>query len=74
VPIKTEAGWLLVYSHIQNYFQPDKRIFGIEAVLLNQNDPQKIVGRTEEPLMVPEKEYEECLLKAKAIFDQQKQE
>jgi para-aminobenzoate synthetase component 1 len=23
---------------------------------------------------VPEKEYEECLLKAKAIFDQQKQE
>lgn len=58
VPVKTEAGWLLIYSHIQNYFQTDQRIFGIEAVLLDTNDPQKIVGRTERPLLIPEKDYE----------------
>jgi hypothetical protein len=44
-PIKTKHGWLLIYAHIQKYFSPDK-IFGIEAVLLDLKNPQKIVGRT----------------------------
>lgn len=60
-PIKTKHGWLLVYSHIQNYFpSPEnfKRVFGIEAVLLDLNDPRKIVGRTKGPLLVPEESYE----------------
>lgn len=57
-PIKTERGWLLVYSHIQNYFS-DERIFGIEAVLLDLDDPRKIVGRTRYPFMVPEESYEQ---------------
>ncbi|MBU2632597.1 hypothetical protein KKG52_02665, partial [Patescibacteria group bacterium] len=33
-PIKTEYGWLLFYSYIQNYFSP-QRLFSIEAVLLD---------------------------------------
>ena len=60
-PIKTKYGWLLVYSHIQNYFQnPNNsdRIFGIEALLLDLNDPRKIIGRTEGPLLSPEEPYE----------------
>jgi predicted GH43/DUF377 family glycosyl hydrolase len=60
-PIKTKYGWLLIYSHIQNYFQnPDnrERIFGIEALLLDLNDPRKIIGRTDGPLIVPEEPYE----------------
>jgi predicted GH43/DUF377 family glycosyl hydrolase len=60
-PIKTKHGWLLVYSHIQNYFPtPDnlERIFGIEALLLDLNDPRKIIGRTSGPLLVPEEPYE----------------
>ncbi|MDP3998491.1 MAG: hypothetical protein Q8P89_02650 [bacterium] len=56
-PLKTEAGWLLIYSYIQNYFSPE-RTFGIKAVLLDKNDPQKIIGRTEEPILVPDKDYE----------------
>lgn len=56
-PIKTEKGWLLVYSYIQNYFSDDK-IFGIEAVLLDINDPFKLIGRTAHPILVPEEEYE----------------
>jgi predicted GH43/DUF377 family glycosyl hydrolase len=57
-PIKTKDGWLLVYSHIQNYFSEHK-IFGIEALLLDLKDPSKIVARTSGPLLVPEETYEE---------------
>lgn len=56
-PIETEDGWLLVYSYIQNYLSNDK-VFGIEAVLLDLENPLKIIGRTEEPLLVAEKDYE----------------
>lgn len=58
VPVKTEHGWLLIYSHIQKYFNEQQRIFGIEAVLLDINDPTKIVKRTRGPIMVPETIYE----------------
>jgi len=60
-PIKTKYGWLLIYSHIQNYFQSPEnldRIFGIEAVLLDINDCTKILGRTNGPILVPEESYE----------------
>lgn len=60
-PVKTKYGWLLIYSHIQNYFEsPEKldRIFGIEAILLDVNDPTKILGRTKGPILVPEESYE----------------
>ncbi|MCX6754507.1 MAG: hypothetical protein NTU81_01600 [Candidatus Nomurabacteria bacterium] len=60
-PIKTKYGWLLIYSHIQNYFpSPDgaDRVFGIEALLLDSSDPSKIIGRTKEPILAPEESYE----------------
>ncbi len=57
-PIKTEDGWLLVYAHIQNYYTEDKRIFGVEAALLDLDDPQKIVARTANPFLVPAEDYE----------------
>ena len=57
-PIKTKDGWLLIYSHIQNYFS-DNKIFGIEALLLDLKDPTKVVARTSGPLLVPEETYEE---------------
>ncbi len=60
-PIRTKNGWLLVYSHIQNYFpNPEKldRIFGIEALLLDFNNPTKIIGRTEGPILKPGEPYE----------------
>lgn len=57
-PIKTEHGWLLVYSHIANYFGERKRVFGVEALLLDLNEPRKIIGRTNGSIMVPEAIYE----------------
>ncbi|HAS95323.1 TPA: hypothetical protein DCS99_02810 [Candidatus Wolfebacteria bacterium] len=58
VPLKTKEGWLVIYSHIQNYFS-DNKIFGIEALLLDLNDPKKIIARTDSPLLIPEETYEE---------------
>lgn len=58
VPELTDEGWVLIYSHIQNYKNPEKRIFGIEAVLLDRMNPQKIIGRTEEPIAIPDLDYE----------------
>lgn len=56
-PIKTKEGWLLIYSHIYRYGTPGQ-VFGIEAVLLNLEDPRVIIGRTKTPLLVPQEEYE----------------
>lgn len=57
-PIKTKDGWLVIYSHIQNYFDEANRIFGIEAILLDINNPFHIIGRTKGPILVPEASYE----------------
>ncbi len=57
-PIKTDKGWLLTYSHIQRYFTEHEKIFGIEAALLDSNDPTKLLSRTNYPFMVPEEGYE----------------
>lgn len=59
-PLKTKYGWLLIYSHIQNYFPGSglDRIFGIEAILLDHMDPRKIIGRTRGPILAPREPYE----------------
>jgi predicted GH43/DUF377 family glycosyl hydrolase len=58
VPIKTEQGWLLIYAHIQHYDQEKYRLFGVEAVLLDLENPQKIIARTNGPIVYPQEEYE----------------
>jgi predicted GH43/DUF377 family glycosyl hydrolase len=58
VPVKTDDGWLLVYSHIQRYGHNDQ-VFGVEAVLLNLDNPRTVVGRTKGPFMAPETYYEQ---------------
>ncbi len=56
-PVLTDAGWLIVYAHIQRYGHIDQA-FGIEAVLLDTKDPRKVIGRTKGPFMIPETYYE----------------
>jgi predicted GH43/DUF377 family glycosyl hydrolase len=56
-PVKTKYGWLLVYSHIQNYGSREP-VFGTEAILLDFKDPKKILGRTKGQILAPEEPYE----------------
>ena len=57
VPVKTKDGWILVFGYIQNYFS-EPRLFRIDAALLDLSDPQKVIGQTMDPLIVPQEEYE----------------
>lgn len=52
-PIEIDEGLLLVYSSIS-----DAPEWTISLLLLDKNDPSKILARTEAPVLVPERSYE----------------
>lgn len=56
VPIETTKGWLLFYHGVSNTCNGFVYSFG--AVLLDINDPAKVLLRTRDYLLTPEKEYE----------------
>jgi len=54
-PIKTKDGWLILY-HAMDYRNPDRYRMG--AMLLDLNDPTKILYRSKNPILEPEEDYE----------------
>ncbi len=52
-PIKTEKGWLEIY-----HGATEKNRYCLGAILMDLNDPSKIIARSEEPIMEPMAEYE----------------
>jgi predicted GH43/DUF377 family glycosyl hydrolase len=54
-PIKTDLGWLLLY-HAQNKKEPHKYKLG--AMILDLNDPTKILYRSFHPILSPDMHYE----------------
>lgn len=56
-PLPTKYGWLIIYSYIKNYHSSNK-IFGIEAVLVDSEDPRRIIARSKNPLLTPDEDYE----------------
>lgn len=53
VPIKTSKGWLLIYCP-----ESSKREWFIGAALLDLENPSKVLGKTQEPILKPEADYE----------------
>ena len=53
VPFRTEAGWVEVYHGVDN-----EQRYCLGAVLLDGDEPWKIIGRTKEPIFEPQSEYE----------------
>jgi predicted GH43/DUF377 family glycosyl hydrolase len=53
-PIKTEAGWILIYHGVST----QDHIYRVGAVLMDTNNPTKILGRSYYPLFEPEASYE----------------
>jgi len=51
-PIKTEVGWLIIYHGVA------PGCYRAGAALLDLNDPSKVIGRTKDPILEPEEEYE----------------
>jgi beta-1,2-mannobiose phosphorylase / 1,2-beta-oligomannan phosphorylase len=53
VPIKTPHGWLEIYHGSDIHDR-----YSLAAVLLDIEDPRKIIARPRQPLMEPESDYE----------------
>jgi predicted GH43/DUF377 family glycosyl hydrolase len=52
-PIKTEKGWLDIY-----HGATEKNRYCLGAILLDLEDPSKVIARSEEPIMQPTATYE----------------
>ena len=52
-PIKTGKGWLVIYHGVSA-----ERIYRVGAMLLEADDPKKVLARTREPILQPEAEFE----------------
>lgn len=52
-PIKTDKGWFMLYHGVD-----DKGVYRVGAVLMDVNDPKKIIARTKDFLMEPDQDFE----------------
>lgn len=62
-PIKTDKGWFMLYHGVD-----DEGFYRIGAVLLDLNNPSKILARTKNYIMEPEYDYETCGLYNGCVF------
>ena len=65
-PIKTDKGWLLIYHAMDVYNDPNRYKMG--AMLLDLDDPQKIIARSKEPILEPDESYENDGWKAGVLY------
>ena len=52
-PLRHKKGWLMIYHGVDA-----RGIYHVGAMMLDLRDPRKVIGRTPEPIMSPEAEYE----------------
>lgn len=55
-PIRTKKGWLLIYHGVKTTSAGP--IYRLGVALFDLNNPAKIIGRSEEPILSPTEEYE----------------
>ncbi|MDO8504419.1 MAG: glycosidase [Candidatus Liptonbacteria bacterium] len=64
VPIKTKYGWLVFYHAMDN----DWSKYKVGAMLLDLNDPTKVLARATEPVLEPSEEYENNGFKPGVVY------
>jgi predicted GH43/DUF377 family glycosyl hydrolase len=62
-PIKTDRGWLVIYHGVDT-----RRVYRVGAVLLDLDEPTKILARTKEPILEPEMEFEKRGIVPNVVF------
>jgi len=55
VPIETSEGWLLIYHGVD--IEGNQRIYQAGAMLLDKNNPLKIIGKTKQPLFLSKESW-----------------
>lgn len=64
-PIKTKYGWLVFYHAID---ERDSGKYKVGAMLLDLNDPTKVLRRSSEPILEPEASYENNGFKSGVVY------
>ncbi|MBI2673744.1 MAG: glycosidase [Candidatus Zambryskibacteria bacterium] len=64
-PIKTEYGWLVFYQAMEGC---DFSKYKVGAMLLDPNDPTKILSRSKEPVLEPSELYENVGFKSGIVY------
>ena len=62
-PIKTDLGWLVIYHGVSI-----GGIYRAGAILLDLDNPLKVLGRTKEPILEPEREFEKYGVVPNVVF------
>ena len=58
-PIRTDRGWLVLYHGVEEAYPPTRRvIYRMGAMMLDLDDPTKVLARTRDFLMEPSEYYE----------------
>lgn len=65
-PVKTDKGWLVIFHAVDRdntrgkfgWENSWKKRYCIGVMLLDLNDPSKVIGMSKQPLIVPEADYE----------------
>lgn len=55
-PIKTDEGWLMLYHGVRGFGITS--LYKLGVVLLDLNEPWKVIGKSKEPILSPDKDYE----------------
>jgi predicted GH43/DUF377 family glycosyl hydrolase len=63
VPFLTKEGWLELYHGVDRHHR-----YAMGALLLDKNDPRKVIGRSPSPILEPECTYERLGLFNNTIF------
>lgn len=64
-PLLTDEGWLVLYHGVAD---GGKAEYSVGAMLLDRNDPLKVIARTKGPIMQPEHPYETDGFYSRCIF------
>lgn len=64
-PLRTKDGWLLIYQAVDD---KDASQYKIGAMLLDLNEPSKVLYRSSRPILEPIEEYENFGFKAGVVY------
>lgn len=62
-PIRTDLGWLMLYHGVSS-----EKVYRAGAVLLDLDEPQKVVARTSDPILEPEADFERTGVVPDVVF------
>ena len=62
-PIRTGSGWLVIHHGVST-----ERIYRVGALLLDLDNPKKVIARTREPILEPETDFEKQGVVPNVVF------